>query len=95
MRAWEFITEHQMVWTRRKVSAKHGKPVLKWRCKSGPRKGRVVPKVTDCGDQPDVAKRERMKTTRARTKLPQARRAKRTKKINTASRLIARLNKFR
>jgi hypothetical protein len=36
-----------------------------------------------------------MKTTRARTKIPQARRAKRTKKINTASRLIARLNKLR
>jgi hypothetical protein len=95
MRAWEFITEHEMVWTHRKVTAKTGKPVMKWRCTSGPRKGRVVPKVTDCSSQPDAAQRERMKTTRARTKIPQARRAKRTKKINTASRLIARLNKLR
>ena len=95
MRAHEFITEHQMVWTRRKVTARSAKPVMKWRCLSGPRKGRVVPKVTDCGDQPDVRARERMKTTRARTKLPQARRAKRTKRINPVSRLIRRLNKYR
>jgi hypothetical protein len=95
MRAHEFIQEHQLVWTRRKITPKTGKPVLKWRCTSGPRRGRVVPKVTDCSDSPDVAQRERMKKTRARTKLPQARRAKRAKKINVASRLIARLNKLR
>jgi hypothetical protein len=95
MRAWEFIAEHELVWTRRRVTARTAKPVMKWRCTSGPRKGRVVPHVTDCSDQPDAAQRERMKTTRARTKLPQARRTKRTKRINPVSRLIARLNKLR
>jgi hypothetical protein len=95
MRASEFVTEHQMVWTRRKVTARSAKPVMKWRCTAGPRKGRVVPKVTDCGDQPNVKARERMKTTRARTKVRQARRAKRTKRINPVSRLIQRLNKYR
>jgi hypothetical protein len=95
MKISEIITEHKMVWTRRKTTTRGGKPVLKWRCTTGPRKGRVVPQVSDCNDQIDVAKRERMKKTRARTEKPQARRAQRTKKINTASRLINKLNRFR
>jgi hypothetical protein len=95
MRAREFITEHELVWTRRKITSRGGKPVLKWRCTSGLRKGRVVPDVRDCDQAPDQGRREAFKKTRARTKLPQARRAKRTKKINVASRLIARLNKLR
>jgi hypothetical protein len=38
---------------------------------------------------------QRMKRTRARTKVRQARRTKRTKKINPLSKLSARLNKYR
>lgn len=95
MKVNEIIVEHKLVWTRRKTTSRSGKPVLKWRCTFGPRKGRVVPNVADCNDQIDVAKRERMKTTRARTEKPQARRTQRTKKINTASRLIKKLNHFR
>jgi hypothetical protein len=95
MRAWEFIGEHRLVWGRKKTSARGGVPILKWRCETGLRKGRIVPTVADCSKSPDVAAREKMKKTRARTKPTQSRRAKRTKKINTASRLIRRLNKSR
>jgi|DEB0MinimDraft_12_1074336.scaffolds.fasta_scaffold41447_2 hypothetical protein len=92
MRASEFITEHKLVWARKKGS---GAPVMKWRCASGPRKGRVVPTAAKCGDAPDIAAKERMKKTRAKTKIIQARRAKKTKKVNPTSRLVGRLNKKR
>jgi|TARA_R110000868_G_scaffold51596_1_gene163229 hypothetical protein len=95
MRASEFVTEHKLVWTRKKTSTRGGEPVMKWRCTSGNRKGRVVSSVGQCGSAPDIAAKERMKKTRAKTEKPAARRAARTKKINTASRLIGRLNKYR
>ena len=66
--------------------------MLAWRCESGPRSNRTVPNVADCGKAPDVAQAQRMKKTRARTKVRQARRTKRTKRINPASKLITRLN---
>ena len=92
MRASEFITEHQLVWARKKGS---NAPVMKWRCTNGPRKGRVVPTPGDCSSAPDLAARERMKKTRAKTKIMQARRAKKTKRVNPTSRLVRRLNKKR
>lgn len=92
MRAHEFINEHRMVWKR---NAKTGKIALRWRCESGLRAGRTVPSVNDCSASPDVAQAQRMKKTRQRTKLRQARRTKRTKRINPASRLMQRLNIFR
>lgn len=95
MRAWEFITEHRLEWSRKRATARGGQAVMKWRCTSGPRKGRIVPKVADCSAFVDAKQREKMKTIRARTQKPQARRAARSKKINTASRLIRKLNKTR
>ena len=91
MRAFEFITETQMIWRR---NAKTGKITLKWRCTSGPKANRTVAKPQDCSAAPDIGKREQMKKTRARTKIRQARRTKRTKKINPASRIATRLNKL-
>jgi hypothetical protein len=91
MRAWEFVTEHRMVWKR----SPRGKLDLKWRCESGPRTGRTVPRVMDCSAAPDMAQAQRMKKTRAKTKIRQARRTKRTKRINPASRLVQRLNIYR
>jgi hypothetical protein len=88
MRAHEFVTEHRMVFKRTKT----GKPRLAWRCETGPRAGRTVGKVTDCSAAPDMAQAQKMKKTRARTKLRQARRTKRTKRINPQSRLVQRLN---
>ena len=95
MRAHEFVPEHEMVWSRAKTTTRGGKAKLKWRCTSGKRKGRIVPNVSDCDKPIDVAKREKMKRTRAQTYKQQARRSNRSKKINTASRLIRALNKAR
>ena len=89
------LAEHEMVWSRAKTTTRRGQAKLKWRCTSGKRKGRVVPNVADCDKPIDVAKREKMKRTRAQTYKQQARRSERSKKINTASRLIRALNKAR
>ena len=90
MRAQEFIVDHRMIWSR---NPRTGKVTLKWRCESGLRKNRTVPKVTDCSAAPDAAQAQRMKKTRQRTKIRQARRAKRTKRINPKSKLIRLLNR--
>lgn len=66
----------------------------KWRCDAGPRAGRIVAKPSDCGQPIDVKKRAQMKVTRAKTKIRQARKAKKTKKLNVASRIMQALNKF-
>jgi hypothetical protein len=92
MKAKEFIDEHRMVWKR---NARTGKIALRWRCESGLRAGRTVPKVSDCSASPDVAQAQRMKKTRQRTKIRQARKTKRTKRVNPASKLMQRLNIFR
>jgi len=89
------LNEHEMVWSRSKTTTRGGKAKLKWRCTSGKRKGRVVPNVADCDKPIDVAKRATMKRTRAQTYKQQARRSERSKRINTASRLIRALNKAR
>lgn len=93
MRASEFIPEHELVWGRSKVTTRRSKPKLKWRCTTGQRSGRVVSNVADCDQPMNQSKRAAMKRTRANTKVQQARRSKRTKTINTGSRLIAALNK--
>jgi hypothetical protein len=92
MRATEFVTEHRMVWKR---NVKTGQVSLKWRCESGPRKGRTVARATDCSAAPDMAASQRMKKTRQKTKVRQSRRTARTKRINPAAKLAARLNKYR
>jgi hypothetical protein len=91
MRAWEFVTEHRMVWKR----SPRGRVTMKWRCETGPRAGRTVPTVKDCSAAPDIAQAQRFKKTRAKTKIRQARRARRTKRINPTSRLVQRLNIYR
>jgi hypothetical protein len=91
MRAKEFLTEHRMVFRR---NPRTGKVSLRWRCESGPRKNRTVPAVKDCSGAPDLAQAQRMKTTRQRTKIRQARKAKKTKRVNPSSRLSSRLNKL-
>jgi len=68
---------------------------MKWRCDTGSRAGRIVGSPQQCGAPIDTKRRAAMKTTRARTKVIQARRAKRTKKFNVASKIMHALNKFR
>lgn len=89
----EFYTETaKMVWGVGKHDARGGKTKLKFRCSTGPRAGRQVSHPSKCHQPMDVAKAQKMKTTRARTGVQQARRAQRTKSINTASVLANRLN---
>jgi hypothetical protein len=101
MKASEFIFESdeeiytetaKMVWGVGKKTTRGGTPKLKFRCSTGPRAGRQVSHPSKCHQPMDVAQAQRMKTTRARTGVQQARRQQRTKSINTASVLANRLN---
>lgn len=89
MKVWEILGEHRMVWKRTSTGAVK----MSWRCESGPRQGRTVPKVSDCSAAPDVAQAQRMKKTRAKTKVRQAKKTSKTKRINPSSKLVQRLNK--
>ena len=78
----------------KQVWAKRGnKVVRKYRCTSGPRKGRVVTDLGQCFAAPDVAKRNRLRLTKARLGAKMARKAKRTKRVSGASIAVRRLNK--
>lgn len=66
--------------------------VKKYRCMSGPRKGRLVKTAGDCAKKLDLAKSRRLKRTMARIGGRIARRAKRTKRVNPTSKIIARKN---
>ena len=92
MRASEFVTEHKKVFKR---NARTGKVSMKWRCEGGPRKGRVVADPNQCSASLDREKSSKMKLTRAKTKVRQARKTKRTKRLNPAAKLAAQLNKYR
>lgn len=91
MKVWEIINEHRMVWKRTPTGA----VAMKWRCETGPRQGRTVPKVSDCSAAPDVAQAQRMKNTRAKTKIRQAKKTAKTKRVNPSSKLVQKLNKKR
>jgi hypothetical protein len=76
--------------------ARSGKKVVrKYRCSSGPRKNRIVSKISACFAAPDPKKRATLKRTKARLGKRMARKAKRTKRVNPASRRIQAMNKRR
>lgn len=78
----------------KQVWAKSGKKVVrKYRCGSGPRKGRVVAKISQCYAAPNVKARMALKRTKARLGKRMARKARRTKRINPASIRIRSLNR--
>ncbi len=82
--------EEKQVW------ARSGKKVVrKFRCAAGPRKGRIVAKMSQCFAAPDIKKRITLKRTEARLGKRMARKARRTKRINPASRRVSALNKAR
>jgi len=83
------ITEKQ-VWGR-----KGTKLVRKYRCTSGTRKGRTVSKISQCFAAPDIKKKSQMKRLRARLGAKMVRKAKKTKRMNPASKQLKRLNKRR
>jgi hypothetical protein len=80
--------EEGMTW------ARSGKKVVrKYRCTGGPRKNRIVAKMSQCFAAPDVKKRIALKRIKARLGKRLARKAKKTKRINPASRRVQALNR--
>ena len=76
--------------------ARSGKKVVrKYRCSGGPRKNRIVSKMAQCFAAPDIKKRFNLKKTKARLGKRLAKKAKRTKRINPASRRVQALNRRR
>jgi hypothetical protein len=82
------VVEAKLVWARK------GKQLTrKFRCTVGRRAGRVVANPTQCSAPIDLKKRFTLKKTKAIKGARMARKAKRTKKFNAASRMVQRLNK--
>jgi hypothetical protein len=80
--------EEGMAWAKR-----GNKVVRKFRCGSGKRKGRVVSSPAQCFAAPDIKKRMKLKQTKARLGARMVRKAKKTKRVNHASKRVAALNK--
>jgi len=83
----EEVCEARMAWAR-----KGTKIVRKYRCTSGPRKGRVVSNPTQCSKPINMKKRMAMKRMKAANGPRLKRKSKRTKRTNPASKLLKRLN---
>ena len=83
------IAETKMVWARRGQ-----KVIRKYRCTFGRRKGRVVANLGQCSAPLDIQKRFTLKRTKARMGKRMQRKIARTKRINPASKRVARLNKI-
>ena len=76
--------------------ARSGKKIVrKFRCSGGARKGRVVAKMAQCFAAPDIKKRQTLKRTKARLGSKMIRKARKTKRINPASKRLRSLNKRR
>ena len=82
--------EEKQVWARK------GKSVTrKYRCGSGRRKGRVVSKMQQCFAPLNIKQSVRFKQTKKRLGGKMARKAKRTKRVNPASKRLVQLNRRR
>lgn len=84
----EPLTEAKRVWKR--VGKKLKRAI---RCTSGRRKGRVVAQAKGCTGAINIKKRFLMKKIRRMYKQKMARKAKRTKRFNVASRRLKALNR--
>ena len=84
------IAETKMVWARRGQ-----KVVRKYRCTFGRRKGRIVANLSQCSAPLDIKKRFTLRRTKAKMGKRLTRKIQRSKRINPASRRVARLNKMR
>jgi hypothetical protein len=81
------ITE-KMAWAKR-----GNKVVRKYRCSTGTRAGRIVSNIGQCFAAPDIKKRIKLKLTKARLGSRMTRKAKRTKRVNPASKRVKAMNK--
>ena len=78
----------------KQVWARKGKTIVrKYRCGGGQRKGRVVASPTQCFAPINIQKRATLKRTKARLGARMARKARKTKRINPASKILKRLNR--
>ena len=82
------LRETRMAWAKR-----GNKVVKKYRCTSGPRKGRVVADPAQCSKPIDMKKRMQLKRTKARMGSRIKRKTARTKRVNPASKMVRKLNK--
>ena len=72
-----------------------GKVTRKYRCTSGPRKGRIVAKAATCNAPTNIKSKLTMKKTRARKSPIIGIKTKFQKRMGAQSKRIARLNKTR
>ena len=80
--------EEKQVW------ARSGKKVVrKYRCAGGKRHGRVVSNISQCFAPPNIKKRIQLKKTKLRLGKKMTRKARKTKRVNPASRRVQALNK--
>jgi len=78
----------------KQIWARTGKKVVrKYRCSGGKRHGRIVSNMAQCYAAPDVKKKNKLKLTKARLGKKMARKAKKTKRVNPASRRVQAMNK--
>lgn len=84
----EPLTEAKRVWKRVGKTLKRA-----IRCTSGKRKGRIVSQASGCTGAINIKKRFLMKKIRRMYKQKMARKAKKTKRFNPASRRLVSLNK--
>lgn len=89
------LSETGMIFARKKGKSGGVSTSQKFTCTSGPRAGKRVSSISQCFAPIDVAKKIQMTKTRAKTKVRQARKAKRTKRIDPSSILTSMLNKAR
>jgi hypothetical protein len=83
-----YVVETKMVWARK------GKSVgRKFRCTFGKRKGRVVSNPSQCSAPVDQKKRFTLRRTKAQKGSRMTRKAQRTKRTNSASKMVRALNK--
>lgn len=78
----------------KQVWARSGKKVVrKYRCTGGQRQGRIVSNFSQCFAPVNIKKRTQMKRTKARLGSRMMKKAKRTKRMNPASRRVQSLNR--
>jgi hypothetical protein len=78
---------------KRIFARKGNKIVMKYRCTSGMKAGRIVASPQTCSKPIDMKKRVNMKKTKARLGSRMIRKAKKTKRINPASKRLKTLNR--
>lgn len=80
--------DEKQIWGRRGT-----KVVRKYRCSGGRRDGRIVAKMTQCFAPLDIKQSVRFKRLKQKIGNRMARKAKRTKRVNPASRRLKALNR--